>query len=116
MGVRRNFMSTFFQAFDMPTPFTCIGKRTQSNVPAQALALMNSPFVREMANRWAESLIKVPAADRLDVAYTAAYGRKPSASETKLAMEFIGKDINDLTAWKDYCHVMFNVKEFIFIR
>jgi mono/diheme cytochrome c family protein len=116
MGVRRNFMSTFFQAFDMPTPFTCIGKRTQSNVPAQALALMNSPFVREMANRWAESLVKVPAADRLDVAYTAAYGRKPSASETKLAMEFIGKDINDLNAWKDYCHVMFNVKEFIFIR
>ena len=30
--------------------------------------------------------------------------------------EFIGKDINDLNAWKDYCHVMFNVKEFIFIR
>ena len=56
---------------------------------------MNSPFVREMANRWAESLVKVPAADRLDVAYTAAYGRKPSASETKLAMEFIGKDINE---------------------
>jgi hypothetical protein len=78
--------------------------------------MMNSPFVREMANRWAESLIKIPAADRLDVAYTAAYGRKPTSSETKLALEFIGKDINDLNAWKDYCHVMFNVKEFIFIR
>lgn len=116
MGVRRNFMSTFFQAFDMPTPFTCIGRRTTSNVPAQALALMNSPFVREMANRWADVLMKVPSGTRLDVAYTSAYGRLPTASERVLADEFLGASKDDVTVWRDLCHVMFNVKEFIFIR
>lgn len=109
-------MSTFFQAFDMPTPFTCIGRRTTSNVPAQALALMNSPFVREMANRWADVLMKVPSETRLDVAYTSAYGRLPTASERGLADEFLGASKDDVTVWRDLCHVMFNVKEFIFIR
>ncbi|MGC4003743.1 MAG: DUF1553 domain-containing protein [Pirellulales bacterium] len=46
--VRRNFPSPLFAAFDTPTPFNTIGKRNESNVPAQALILMNDPFVRAM--------------------------------------------------------------------
>ena len=45
LEVRRNFLSPFFQAFDAPIPFTAFGRRSVSNVPAQALALMNDPFV-----------------------------------------------------------------------
>ena len=32
-----------FTAFDYPTPFTTIGRRTVSNVPAQALVMLNNP-------------------------------------------------------------------------
>ena len=35
LQVRRNFLNPMFVAFDYPTPFTTIGRRTVSNVPAQ---------------------------------------------------------------------------------
>jgi hypothetical protein len=46
-----------FQAFDYPTPFTSVGRRSTSNVPAQALALMNGPLVVELAKKWAEGML-----------------------------------------------------------
>ena len=47
-----------FQAFDYPTPFTSVGRRSTSNVPAQALALMNGPLVVELAKQWSERMLK----------------------------------------------------------
>ncbi|SVC57873.1 uncharacterized protein METZ01_LOCUS310727, partial [marine metagenome] len=44
LSVRRNFLSPFMLAFDAPSPFNAVGRRTTSNVPAQALILMNDPF------------------------------------------------------------------------
>ena len=49
--VRRNFLPPMMLAFDMPIPFSTIGRRSVSNVPAQALILMNDPFVVEQAKR-----------------------------------------------------------------
>ena len=43
-------------AFDMPSPFSTMGKRTVSNVPAQALIMMNDPFVHEQSGIWAKNL------------------------------------------------------------
>jgi hypothetical protein len=58
LAVRRNFLSPLFQAFDYPTPFTTIGRRGSSNVPAQALALMNNPLVVDQSRRWAERVLQ----------------------------------------------------------
>ena len=41
-------------AFDTPIPFSTVGRRNVSNVPAQALILLNDPFVHEQAAVWAE--------------------------------------------------------------
>ena len=49
INIRRNFLPLFFLAFDYPVPFTCIGRRATSNVPAQALAMMNNPFIQQQA-------------------------------------------------------------------
>jgi len=40
IAVRRNFLSPMMLAFDTPIPFTTIGRRNVSNVPAQALILI----------------------------------------------------------------------------
>src|SRR5207247_2496653 len=37
LATRRNFLSPFLLAFDTPIPFSTVGRRTVSNVPAQAL-------------------------------------------------------------------------------
>ncbi len=44
----------FLGVFNQPSPQMTVGKRDRSTVPEQALALLNDPFVRSMADAWAE--------------------------------------------------------------
>lgn len=126
LRVRRNFLNPMFQAFDYPTPFTAIGKRTNSNVPAQALALLNGPLVSELAQSWANRVLGETTAfdsTRIERLYEEAFSRPPTAGELQAAEEFLAeqrrlyaaKDENDPQVWTDLCHVLFNVKEFIYI-
>ncbi|MEZ6067258.1 MAG: PSD1 and planctomycete cytochrome C domain-containing protein [Planctomycetaceae bacterium] len=124
IAVRRNFAEPFFQAFDLPTPYSTIGRRSVSNVPAQALALMNNPMVIEQTDRWARRLLEETAGqsieERVRVLYTAVYGRKPTAIEIATGSRFITAegtvDPNDPRVWADYIHVMLMAKEFVFVR
>src|SRR5204863_9490930 len=77
LAVRRNFLSSMLLAFDFPQPFTAIGRRSDSNVPAQALILRNNPFVHDQAAFWAKRLAAEgkPAAERIDGMFRAAFGR-----------------------------------------
>ena len=52
--------------------------------------------------------------------YVSAFGRPPEAGELTAALEFLGEQAkrpggSETQAWADLAHVMFNVKEFIFI-
>jgi hypothetical protein len=122
LAVRRNFLNPMFVAFDYPTPFTAIGRRTVSNVPAQALVMLNNPFVIQQAGLWSRRVLAEPnrsADDRVGRMYQAAFGRDPSAEERATAAAFVA----DLTreygtpekAWADLAHALFNAKEFIFV-
>ena len=64
LAVRRNFLSSFLLAFDTPSPFSTVGRRTVSNVPAQALILMNDPFVHQQADLWAKRVLAEKATMR----------------------------------------------------
>jgi hypothetical protein len=124
LGVRRNFLNPLFLAFDYPVPFSTIGRRTVSNVPAQALAMMNNPLVRDQSAKWSARLLEqseLSDRERIERMYQTALGRQPDAEELKQAESFIqaavdesGRDARP-QAWTDLCHVMFNLKEFIFV-
>ena len=43
----------FLELFDFPNPTATRGRRDQTNVPAQALALLNDPFVIDQSRFWA---------------------------------------------------------------
>jgi hypothetical protein len=47
--IRRNAHNPLLEAFDAPKPASTRGRRDATNVPAQALTLLNDPFVIEMA-------------------------------------------------------------------
>lgn len=49
IAVRRNFLSPFMLTFDTPVPFSSMGRRNVSNVPAQALILLNDPLVARLS-------------------------------------------------------------------
>ena len=130
IAVRRNFLSPMMLAFDTPSPFSTVGRRTSSNVPAQALILMNDPLVIELAKRWAERLLVDPTLSpeqRIDAMYQAALARPASDAEKSDALAFLDAQSarfglpetqrrTSPQAWADLCHVMFNVKEFVFIE
>jgi len=121
INVRRNFLPLFFLAFDYPTPFTCIGRRAVSNVPAQALAMMNNPFIQQQSEVWARHVLADPYASieqRITQMYETAFARPPDAAEIAAARSFLFEQPGGpavVRSWTDLGHVLFNVKEFIFV-
>ena len=130
LNVRRNFLNPMFLAFDAPVPFSTMGRRNVSNVPAQALTLLNDPLVIREASLWAKRLRALPALstrERLYGLYLTAFGRPPSDREAAASLTFLAgqsrrpggaaasgpEPAHD--AWADLCHVLINMKEFIFI-
>jgi hypothetical protein len=124
IAVRRNFLPPMMLAFDAPIPFTSMGRRNVSNVPAQALILMNDPFIVEQAKLWAKKLTPVSdPAERVRQMYLTAFSRPPTAAELADADTFLaeqralyGAKDADERAWADFAHVLFNVKEFIYLN
>ena len=125
INVRRNFLTPMFLAFDYPTPFTTMGRRSVSNVPAQALTMMNNPFIIQQARVWADRVLAEKHSDaesRIQRLYEMAYTRPPTEAEVKSAVEFLkiqGQEYNgpeDPRTWADLCHVLMNVKEFLFVN
>ncbi len=125
IAVRRNFVSPFMLTFDTPSPFSAMGRRNVSNVPAQALIMMNDPFVVEQSMHWANSVrgAAAIAADRIAAMYQAAFCRRPTAEETYSALQFLhaesaarGVSEDDASLWIDLAHALVNTKEFIFLR
>jgi hypothetical protein len=124
IAVRRNFLSPMMLAFDTPSPFSTVGRRTVSNVPAQALIMMNDPFVIEQARLWADRLLADPSKtpeQRLDLLYLTAFARPALPAEKSEALDFLRSQTadqpeNQHDAWSNLCHVMFNIKEFVFVE
>jgi len=124
-NVRRNFLSPMLLAFDYPTPFTTIGRRNVSNVPAQALVMLNNPFVAEQATLWARRVLAIEGlntSDRASTMYIEAFGRPPDADELSAVESFLTAHGQSNTAeeneraWADLAHVLFNAKEFVFVE
>jgi cytochrome c553 len=121
LNVRRNFLTPMLVAFDYPATFTTMGRRGVTSVPAQALTLMNDPFVVEQAELWARKTLAssaAPAAERIDGLYRAAFARSPNEAERLSALAYLrrhARGADDPQAWSDLCHVLINVKEFVFL-
>jgi cytochrome c553 len=80
--------------FDFATPDMVTGIRHQTTVPQQALYLMNSPIVIELAKRLVAMPSFVDSADdaaRLDFLYERIYQRPASPEETALGLEFVNQ-------------------------
>ena len=85
---------------------------------------MNDPFVVAEASRWAERTLAESSSgseQRIISLYETAYSRSPTADELADAINFLqaqslkhGSGSNDPRVWADLCHVLINVKEFIF--
>jgi len=129
IALRRNFLSPMMLAFDMPIPFSAFGARNMSNVPAQSLTMLNDEFVAEQSRIWGERLTTQAHPDmksRIQHMYRKAFSRLPDSDELAEAQSFLIAEAEQLgisgeeimvtpEIWIEYCHVIFNQKEFIFL-
>jgi hypothetical protein len=125
LAVRRNFPDPFLTVFDLPPPATTAGQRTVSNVPAQALVLMNDPFVHQQAEAWGRRVLgkSGPAEERVAGMIRQAFGRRATAEEVRECLEFVtaqresyGTGADDPRPWADLAHALVNAKEFVFVH
>ena len=127
--IRRNAHNPFLEVFDLPKPATTRGQRDTTNVPAQSLALLNSPFVIGQAAEWGRRLAEGEAASiegRIRHMFVKALARPPDEAELARVTDYLdataaarGVDrsllLHDAAVWQDVAHSLFNLKEFIFV-
>jgi hypothetical protein len=117
----------FLVGFNLPDLKLPVGRRDVTNVPAQALLLMNSRFVTEISQRWGESLIHDSSADpeeRIARMFLTAIGRIPTREEQQrwlaAARDFSDSHqepmMTDRAVWSRLAHALFNAKEFLYYR
>ena len=116
-SIRRNFLPPMMLAFDMPSPFSSVARRTVSNVPAQALTLMNDPFVVSESKRWANSTADIKdKKTRIKTMFLQASARRPSSEQLETTLAWIESHPSQKTAWQDFAHSIWNTKDFIFLN
>jgi len=110
----------FLTGFNLPDLKLPTGRRDVTNVPSQALILLNDPFVNSMANRWGLQLAgqkSMKSEERIRSMFVRAFGRQPREAELPRwvsALSDFGGDTPD--AWERLAHAFFNAKEFIYYR
>ena len=126
---RRNFLSPWMLTFDLPLPDTTVGQRNRSNVPGQALALMNDPLVQHLAGVWAKESLKHPGLsprERIEHLFLRGLARPPRSAEVDQMLALLQTQAAerglsgeaarlDPAVWADLCHVVFMMKEFIHV-
>ena len=140
---QRSFLHPSLLAFDAPSREECTAERNRSNIPQQALVLLNDPTYVEAARafaarilkdggadatsriRWAwrEALSRAPRADEMSTVrallerHVAEYQRDPQAaaalSKVGLAPALKDVDSAELAAWTNVARVILNLHETI---
>jgi hypothetical protein len=120
------------QAFDKPDAQQGCGRRDNTTVAPQALALLNDQFVRKMSIEFADRLLKEAGADPaewIDRAYQLALARSPSENERNASRSFVEQQLTERQkrspqaqgdeirrqAMADLCQAIFSLNEFLYI-
>jgi len=122
LTIRRNALNPLITTFDGPKPFTTVGRRDATNVPAQSLTLLNSAFVTDTAKQWAMTLDpKQSDADKVDTLFVQGLARKATPGEQAAAARYLA-DLKVTHAgrpamvWPDFAQSVLNLKEFLYLR
>ena len=91
-----------------------MGSRENTNVPVQALYLMNSPFVQKRAAALAARLQREEKTDeqRVNRAFLLCFGRAPDSEEQKRSLAFFEKQQNDQSVLAAFCQALLCTAEF----
>ena len=127
LRVKRSELIPMMTMFDAPEPTQSVGERISTTVATQSLALMNSPFVRQQAEKLSQRIRptpQTPLSTSVDLAYRIAFARVPTDTERNEMLGFIeaqrtlagGDPAASLEpALVEFCHVLLCLNEFVYI-
>jgi len=127
LRVKRSELLPIMTVFDAPEPTQSIGERSITTVPTQALTLLNSPIVRQQAEKLAAAVRATPGRpleDSIRDAWQRALARPPEPAELSRMQSFIHQQSNasgapspenDQRAFEEFCHVLLCLNEFVYI-
>jgi len=95
---QRSFTHPSMLAFDAPSREECVAERNRSNIPQQALVLLNDPTYVEAARVFAARILTECNGDntqRITWAVQQALQRKPSAAELKTLSTLFAQQLVD---------------------
>jgi hypothetical protein len=144
LPIARELLPDVLAVFDFAEPGFVSGSRETTNVPSQALFLLNSPFIAASAAKLGERVIAAyPAGPNGDCAanleqrvkfvYSLVFSRVPTEAERDAAFDFFAKfpdasaakdartvsidaNGNSTAAWTSFCRVLFASAEFRFLK
>ena len=129
LPVVRDFVPEVLDVFDFAEPSLVVAERDVTNVPSQALYLMNNSFVRTQAAAMAKRVLAAPVPDahRIAYAYQLALGRAPTDAERLRADRYLRGEADGLTqvsnassasdqSWAAFCQALFACAEFRYLR
>ena len=126
LTVKRGQLTPILQLFDAPDAMQGVGRRNESTVAPQALAMLNSPFIRELANSFAKRVrpdTKTSPKQAVILAYRLALARTPDSSELEGILDFIQRQTDSRKdqsnaqelAIRDFCQLLFCSNEFVYV-
>lgn len=118
LRVKRSELIPFMTMFDAPEPTQSIGERIATTLPTQALTLMNSPFVRQQAEKLAARIrptADVPLESAIDRGYQIAFARSPAAEERQRMLAFVQQQTDANLALAEFCQVLLCLNEFVYV-
>ncbi len=123
MPIVRGAVPPSLAVFDLPNPDLVTGTRAVTTVPAQALFMMNSPFVRTMAESVSAQVAKEeqPIEDVVQTLYRRILIREADAGDIALGKEYISQLMNENSksrpeAIASFVQILFSSTEFRFIE
>lgn len=127
LRVMRNTRVPLLDVFDAPFWIASAASRDVTTTPLQSLMLINSQFTLDRAAAFARRVCDEDQSDeahRVALAYRIAFGRPPTSAETAAALDFVrtqaaacGEAETTVSQpWIDFCHVLLNANEFLYVE
>jgi len=120
--VKRSVIMPMMEAFDGPTVMQSCARRETTVIPSQALISFNSKFAGDQAKQFADRLVKEAGNDpkaQVQHAFKIALGRDATNQEIASSLTFLKEQTkshdDNHQALVDFCQVIFNLNEFIYI-
>ena len=99
---KRNSLNPFLKTFNYPIPTSTVGVRNLTNVPAQALTLLNGQTTKQSATEWSRRIRGLGEletdAQRIQAIFKQAYAREASQEELAACLSYLSGKAEDDSA------------------